>query len=75
MVQKAQSTHAPQAPMPEFIRPKEAAQLLMCAESTVWRWAKEFPDFPRPRRLGYRCTLFSRAELLEYINSKVTEAA
>jgi len=66
----AQVTNKIPAPVPEFIRPKEAAALLSCAESTLWRWNKGRPDFPKPRKLGHKCTVFSRAELLAYIESK-----
>lgn len=47
-------------------RPKDAAELLGIGISTLWRWAKERHDFPKPRRLSTRCTVFDTAELLAW---------
>lgn len=47
-------------------RPKDAASLLGVGVSTFWRWAKERPDFPQPRKLSNRCTIFDVQELIAW---------
>jgi prophage regulatory protein len=47
-------------------RPKEAAELLSIGVSTLWRWVREQPNFPRPRRLSPRCTVFDLDELIAW---------
>ena len=32
----------------EFLRPAEAAKYLRVSRTTIWRWARERPDFPKP---------------------------
>jgi prophage regulatory protein len=46
-------------------RPARAAQILGMGESTFWRYAQR-PDFPKPRRLGPRITVFDVDELLTW---------
>lgn len=45
------------------LRPKQAAALLGIGTATLWRWAKDRPDFPQPVRLSARCTVFPADEL------------
>lgn len=47
-------------------RPKAAAELLGIGLSTFWRFAKERADFPKPRKLSSRCTVFDVAELIAW---------
>lgn len=47
-------------------RPKEAADLLGIGTSTIWRWVRERPGFPKPRKLSSRCTVFDVAELVAW---------
>lgn len=47
-------------------RPKQAAELLGIGPATLWRWIKEREDFPRPRRLSPRCTVFDGNELIAW---------
>lgn len=56
-------------------RPKDAANLLGVGVSTFWRWAKERKDFPKPRKLSNRCTVFDTQELLAWRDAQtaVTE--
>ena len=39
--------------------------------STFWRWAKERPGFPKPRKLSSRCTVFDVQELLAWRDAQV----
>lgn len=45
------------------LRPKQAAEFLGIGKATLWRWSKDRADFPKPRRLSTRCTVFDMAEL------------
>ena len=45
------------------LRPKHAAEFLGIGRATLWRWAKERADFPKPRRFSARCTVFDMNEL------------
>ena len=54
---------------PQSSRPKTAAEFLGISKATFWRWAKERPDFPKPRRLSPRCTVFDSGELIAWRDS------
>ena len=54
-------------------RPQQSAALLGIGLSTLWRFAKERPDFPRPRKLSPRVTVFIVAELLAWRDAQVKE--
>lgn len=60
---------------PPSIRPAKAAKLFDIGEATLWRWVSERKDFPRPRRLSARCTVFDTGELLAWRDAQKTEAA
>jgi prophage regulatory protein len=47
-------------------RAKEAALLLGIGVTTLWRWAKERPDFPKPLRLSQKVTVFPGDKLIEW---------
>jgi prophage regulatory protein len=47
-------------------RPTQAAQLFGVHIATIWRWVAQRPDFPRPRKVGPRTTVFDTAELLAF---------
>lgn len=51
------------------LRPKQAADFLGIGVSTLWRWAKERDDFPKPARLGPRTTVFSTEQLCAFRDS------
>lgn len=58
----------------KFVRAKGAAELLGVTPLTVWRWSRN-PEFPRPRRLGARCTVFSVREIEAWRDARAVEAA
>lgn len=62
------------APLPPSVRPKTGAQILGVAEPTFWRYLAERPDFPRPRRLSARCTIFDTQELLNWRDAQMVAA-
>ncbi|QND83420.1 Prophage DNA-binding transcriptional regulator AlpA [Chromobacterium vaccinii] len=46
----------------KYIRPSQVAQRYTVARSTVYRWIKNDPSFPHPRKFG-GITLFDLSEL------------
>ena len=52
-------------------RPKDAANVLGVGISTLWRWSKERHDFPKPRKLSSRCTVFDVQELLAWRDAQL----
>lgn len=52
---------------PAALRPRAAAQYLGIGESSIWRKAKTDPNFPKPRKLGERVTIWMRDELDAYL--------
>lgn len=52
------------------LRPKQAAALLGIGRATLWRYTKR-PDFPKPRTLSPRCTVFDAGELLAWRDRQV----
>lgn len=53
------------------LRPKHAAEFLDIGRATLWRWSKERADFPKPRRLSSRCTVFNVAELIAWRDAQM----
>jgi prophage regulatory protein len=60
---------------PTSYRPAQAAELLGISRATLWRWVAERHDFPRPRNLSRRCTVFDGAELLAWRDAQAQKAA
>lgn len=52
--------------LPPSVRPKMGARIIGVAEPTFWRYLAERADFPKPRRLSARCTVFDTQELLDW---------
>lgn len=52
--------------MNKSLRPKHAAEFLGIARATLFRWCKERADFPKPRHLSARCTVFDKDELITW---------
>lgn len=59
----------------QSIRPKTTAELLGIGTSTLWRWAKERNDFPKPRRLSLRCTVFDADEVIAWRDAQLNKGA
>lgn len=52
--------------LPASLRPKLAAKAMGVSPSTLLRWEHERPDFPPPRRLSTRVTVYDRDRLLAW---------
>lgn len=62
-----ETKHSPQK-IPAVMRPKAAAEYLGMGLSTVWRRAKEDPDFPKPVKLGPRTTCFYTTDIVSFLD-------
>ena len=51
---------------PKCIPRKEVARILNISESSVSRWVKEKPDFPKPFQLGSNKTAWDVDEINEW---------
>jgi prophage regulatory protein len=50
-----------------MVRPPQARAFLgNISNTTLWRWIKERPDFPRPIKLGEKVTVFKLDELIQW---------
>lgn len=54
----------------EHYRPKYAAEYIGVGLSTLWRYAKIDPTFPKPAHISARLTLFKRADLDAWVESR-----
>jgi len=52
------------------IRLPAVCALTGVSRTTVWRWVREDPDFPKPFRLSAAVTCWDESELLVWIASK-----
>jgi len=53
-----------------YSRPTATARYLGISLATLWRWAKERPDFPKPRKHGPRCTVWDLTELDAWLDAQ-----
>ena len=45
------------------LRPRDAAAYLGIGLSTIWKWARRAPGFPRPHKLAPRVTVWIKDDL------------
>lgn len=57
------------------LRASSVAKYLDIGRSTVWALARECPDFPKPRKLSNRTTVWLRAELDAWLSAKFDNEA
>lgn len=58
----------------KILRVKAVAERTGYAVPSVWRLAKDCDDFPKPVRIGPKCTGWVEAEVDDFIRRKVAEA-
>jgi prophage regulatory protein len=56
------------------VRPAQAAKYLGIGKSTLWLWAKDRPDFPKPIKLGTRTTVFRQDQLTAWRDAQGKKA-
>ncbi|MBN8411308.1 helix-turn-helix transcriptional regulator [Halomonas litopenaei] len=49
-----------------YLSDRQTADRYAVHRNTVYRWARERDDFPRPVKLGDNCTRWRLADLLEW---------
>lgn len=54
------------------LRPAQTAEFLGIGLSTLWVWAKR-PDFPRPRKIGPKVTVWDLSELIAWRDAQQAE--
>ena len=52
-----------------FLRPKDAAKMLGVSRATLYTWAREKPDFPKPIKRGPKITLWRLTELQDWMEN------
>lgn len=55
---------------PAVLRPKQAAAYIGVSLPSIWRFAKEDPDFPQPFKIGPNASAIFREELDAWLKSK-----
>lgn len=68
---KTDVSHFDQLPDSAMITVKSFSAVLEAGESTVWRRAKNEPEFPQPIRLGTKCTRWKVGDIRKFIAAKV----
>lgn len=53
-----------------YARPTGTAQYLGVSLATIWRWNAERDDFPRPRKLGPRATVWDLNEIDAWLDAQ-----
>ena len=53
-----------------YVSKKEVARILGCSPSSVTRWSKEIPDFPKPFRLGPNKIVWDLREIEHYVEEQ-----
>ncbi|WP_162575136.1 helix-turn-helix transcriptional regulator [Variovorax sp. PBL-H6] len=48
------------------LRVAKAREFLGVSNTTIWRWVRENPDFPRPIKLSPKVTVFQLNELVAW---------
>lgn len=54
----------------QLIRVLTVATMLSVSRSTVWRWSKFKPEFPRPIKISTRVTVWKLNEIQEWLESQ-----
>jgi prophage regulatory protein len=57
------------------LRPNGAAKFLGIGRSTLYKWAKERPDFPQPIKLGTRTTVWPADQLTAWRDAQAGKGA
>lgn len=54
----------------KYLRVDEVADFLSIGISTVWIKSKNDEDFPKPKKLSERITVWQKSELIDFVNGK-----
>lgn len=64
---KAAPKAAPATPAVIYIPVQMVAKQATVSVATIWRWSKDIPDFPKPKRIGLRSTRWNAAEVANWL--------
>jgi predicted DNA-binding transcriptional regulator AlpA len=64
---KTNVSHFDQLPDSAMVPVKAFSAMLDAGDSTIWRRAKNEPDFPKPIRLGTKCTRWNVGQIRSFI--------
>ncbi len=59
-----------ESPEQTYMRPAEICWHFRVSRATLYRWAKNRHDFPKPIKAGDRVTLFEVAEVDKFIRAQ-----
>ena len=52
------------------VRLTDVCNLTGASKTTIWRWVKHDPGFPRPFKLSQAVTCWDEGEILDWVQSK-----
>ena len=61
--------------LPDIVPAKLLAKYFNCDRTTIWRWRKEKPNFPKAKHLSTRKIVYLRCEIVAYVNSLIDSQA
>lgn len=53
-----------------LVRVFELSQMFSVSRSTIWRWVKEKPGFPQPKKISQGVTVWFAEEVQEWLNNQ-----
>lgn len=56
-----------------YIRLPQVCATTGTSSTTVWRWTRNNPEFPKPIRLSAGCTVWDEDELIAWIDARKAE--
>ncbi|QLB63465.1 helix-turn-helix transcriptional regulator [Paraburkholderia caribensis] len=62
------------SPQGRGLRPKQAANHIGISVASLWRYARNRDDFPRPVKLSEGVTIFFEGELNDWLAKQATRA-
>ena len=65
-----QSLAGEDKPSKILVRVFELSQMFSVSRSTIWRWVKEKPGFPQPKKISQGVTVGFAEEVQEWLNSQ-----
>lgn len=58
----------------KLLRVSEVAEKFAVSKASIWNWAKDKPDFPKPQKLTSKVTVWKLSELDDYIDNHLFTA-
>jgi len=55
----------------KLLRVTDVAEMFGVSKASIWNWAKDNPNFPKPANLTPKVTVWKLSELNTYLNDHV----